>query len=177
MTHICVDELTIIGSHNGMSPGRRQAITWTNVGILWIGTLGTNIGEILRGIQTFLFKKMHLKMSSAALWTRLCKWNPFRRSIGSGQQILNNVYPDLNCMNSCALAQEHDSNRQDICPEIFLNKICSFFLRCWYFIEYFTIRYRMGITVPWYARFYRFTCLFSHVMGRILIGTRYDCHG
>ena len=26
VTHICVDKLTIIGSHNGLSPGRRQAI-------------------------------------------------------------------------------------------------------------------------------------------------------
>ena len=42
MTHICVGNLTIIGSDNGLSPGRRQAITWTNVGILLIGPQGTN---------------------------------------------------------------------------------------------------------------------------------------
>ena len=30
--HICVDKLTIIGSDNGLSPGRRQAIIWTNAG-------------------------------------------------------------------------------------------------------------------------------------------------
>ena len=36
MTHICVDNLTIIGSDNGLSPGRRQAIIWTNAGILLI---------------------------------------------------------------------------------------------------------------------------------------------
>ena len=29
--------LTIIGSNNGLSPGRRQAITWTNAGILLTG--------------------------------------------------------------------------------------------------------------------------------------------
>ena len=29
-THICVGKLTIIGSDNGLSPGRRQAIIWTN---------------------------------------------------------------------------------------------------------------------------------------------------
>ena len=67
--HICVVKLTIIGSDNGLSPGRRQAIIWTNAGILLIGTLGTNFIEILIGIQTFSFKKMHLKMSSA-------KWRP-----------------------------------------------------------------------------------------------------
>ena len=42
VTHICVSELTIIGSDNGLSPGRRQAIIWNNVGILLIGPLGTN---------------------------------------------------------------------------------------------------------------------------------------
>ena len=70
VTHICVVKLTIIGSDNGLSPGRRQAIIWTNDGILLIGPLGTNFIEILIGIQTFSFKKMHLKMSSA-------KWRPF----------------------------------------------------------------------------------------------------
>ena len=53
-------DLTIIGSDNGLSPGRRQAIIWTNAGIMFLGSLGTNLIEI----HTFLFKKMHLKMSS-----------------------------------------------------------------------------------------------------------------
>ena len=70
VTHICVCNLTIIGSDNGLSPGRRQAITWTNVGILLIGPLGTNFGEMLIEIHTFPFKKIHLKMSSG-------KWRPF----------------------------------------------------------------------------------------------------
>ena len=65
VTHICVSNLTIIGSDNGLSPGRRQAITWTNVEILLIGPLGTNFSEILIEIHTFSFKKFHLKMSSA----------------------------------------------------------------------------------------------------------------
>ena len=60
VTHICVGKLTIIGSDNGLSPDRRQAIIWTNAGILLIGPLGTDI-EIL----TFSFKKMRLKVSSA----------------------------------------------------------------------------------------------------------------
>ena len=70
VTHICVVELTIIDSDNGLSPGRRQAIIWTNAGVLSIGPLGTNFSEILFEIYTFSFKKMHLKMSSA-------KWRPF----------------------------------------------------------------------------------------------------
>ena len=65
MTHICVSKLTIIGSDNGLSPGRRQAIIWTNAGILLIRTLGTNFSEILGEIHSFSFSKMHLKLSSA----------------------------------------------------------------------------------------------------------------
>ena len=65
VTHICVSKLTIIGSDNGLSPGRRQAIIWTNAGILLIWPLGTNFSEILIEIQTFSLKKMRLKMSSA----------------------------------------------------------------------------------------------------------------
>ena len=69
VTHICVGNLAIIGSHNGLSPGRRQAITWTNVGILLIGPLGTNFSEkMLIKIHIFSFKKIHLKMSSGKWW-------------------------------------------------------------------------------------------------------------
>ena len=70
MTHICVSKLTIIASDNGLSPGRRQAIIWTNAGILSIGTVATNFNEILSEIHTFSFKKMYFKISSA-------KWRPF----------------------------------------------------------------------------------------------------
>ena len=65
MTHICVGTNTNIGSDNGLSPGRRQAIICTNAGILLIGPLGTNFSEILIEIQTFSLKKKRLKMSSA----------------------------------------------------------------------------------------------------------------
>ena len=64
MTHICVSKLTIIGSDNGLSPGRRQAIICTNAGILIIWTLGTYFSEILSETHTFSLKKRHLKMSS-----------------------------------------------------------------------------------------------------------------
>ena len=80
VTHICVGKLTINGSHNGLSPGRCQAIIWTNTGILLIGPLATNFSEILIGIQTFSFKKMHLKMSSA-------KWRPFVSTSASVVQL------------------------------------------------------------------------------------------
>ena len=64
MTHICVSNLTITGSDNGLLPGRRQAIIWTNAGILLIGPYGTNFSEILIEILTYSFTKMSLKVSS-----------------------------------------------------------------------------------------------------------------
>ena len=70
VTHICVSKLTIIGSDNGLSPGRCQAIIWNNAGLLLIEPLGTHFSKISIGIQRFSFKKMHLNMSSA-------KWRPF----------------------------------------------------------------------------------------------------
>ena len=68
---ICVSKLTIIGSDKGLSPGRCQAIIWTNAGILLIGPLGTDFSVILIEIYSFSFKKMLLKMSSAK-WRGFC---------------------------------------------------------------------------------------------------------
>ena len=62
--------LTITGSDNGLSPGRRQAIFWTNAGILLIGPLGTNFSENSIEILSFSFTKIRLKVSSS-------KWRPF----------------------------------------------------------------------------------------------------
>ena len=70
VTHICVGKLTIIGSENGLSPERRQAIIWNNAEILLIGPLETNFSENFIEILTFSFTKMRLKVSSA-------KWRPF----------------------------------------------------------------------------------------------------
>ena len=42
MTHIRINKLTITGSDNALSPGQRQAINWTNAGILLIGHLRPN---------------------------------------------------------------------------------------------------------------------------------------
>ena len=58
VTPKCVSDLTIIGSDNGLSLGRWQAIIWANAGILLAGSFFS------------LFKKMCLKMSSG-------KWRPF----------------------------------------------------------------------------------------------------
>ena len=64
VTHICVRKFSITGSDNGLLPGRRQTIIWTNAGILLIGPLGTNLIEI----YTFSFKKMYLNISSGKWW-------------------------------------------------------------------------------------------------------------
>ena len=64
VTHICVRKQAIVGSDNGLSPDRRQAIIWPNAGLLLIGPLGTNFSEILIEILTFSFKKIRLKVSS-----------------------------------------------------------------------------------------------------------------
>ena len=69
-THICVSKLTIIGSDNGLSPGRRQAIIWTNAGILLIRPSETNFNEMFIEILAFSLMEMCLKVSSA-------KWRPF----------------------------------------------------------------------------------------------------
>ena len=58
----------IIGSGNGLSPIRRQTITWTNADSLSIEPLGTNFSEILIKIQTFSLTSVHLKIASAKCW-------------------------------------------------------------------------------------------------------------
>ena len=90
-THICVGNLTIIGSDNGLSPGRRQAIIWTNAGILLIGPLGTNLSENLIEILTFSFTKIRLNVSSA-------KWRPF--CLGLSVLKISNLF---------SLIRRHDS--------------------------------------------------------------------
>ena len=69
-THICVGDPIIIGSDNGLSPDRRQAINLTNDIILLIVPLRTNFSEIVIEVQTFSFNIMRSKVSSA-------KWRPF----------------------------------------------------------------------------------------------------
>ena len=63
-------KLTIIGSDNGLSVGRCQAIIWTNAGILLNEPLATNFSKILTQICTFSFKKINFKM--AGKWRPLC---------------------------------------------------------------------------------------------------------
>ena len=70
VTNICVSNINIIGSDNGLSTCRSQAIFWTNADILLTWLLGTNFSEILSKFITFSSEKMHFKKSSG-------KWRPF----------------------------------------------------------------------------------------------------
>ena len=90
VTHIRVSKLAIIGSDNGLLPGRHQAIIGSNAGILLIGPLGTNFSENVIEIYAFSFKKMHLKMSSG-------KWRPFCLS-------LNGLIDASFCGPNCSLS-------------------------------------------------------------------------
>ena len=73
LTHLCIGNLAIIGSDNGLSPGRHQVIIWTNARILLIGPLATNFSDISIKMLAFSFKKMDLKLLSV-------KWLPFCHS-------------------------------------------------------------------------------------------------
>ena len=89
VTHISISNLTIIGSDNGLSPGRCQAITWTNTDLLSIGPLWTNVSEIQIEIQNFSFMKMYLKMLSRPFCPRGNElWNGvFFRDLGTKMRI------------------------------------------------------------------------------------------
>ena len=81
VTHICIGNLTITGSDNGLLPDWCQAIIWINPWMLLIGPSGTNFSEILIKILTFSFTKMCLNVP-------FVKWGP----ICLGLSVLNGIY-------------------------------------------------------------------------------------
>ena len=87
MTHICVNKIIISRSDNGLSPGRHQAIIWTNAGILhnntW--TLGNNI-------QWNFDRNWYIYVKENALEYVVCKM----ASISSRSQCVNVFLP--NCI-------------------------------------------------------------------------------
>ena len=54
VTHLCVSRIIIIGSDNGLSPGRCQAISGTNTGMLLIWPFGTKFSGMFIDIYMFL---------------------------------------------------------------------------------------------------------------------------
>ena len=109
VTHICVNKLTIIGSDIGLSPGRRQAIIWTNDRILLIGPLGTKFSEILSGIQTFSFKKIHLNMSFAK-WRLFCLGLNVLRSQGISRHCIDQISQNIPSLASEELIPSHNKH-------------------------------------------------------------------
>ena len=116
--HICVSNLTIIGSDNGLSPDQRQVIIWTNADKLSIGLQETKFNEILIEIYTFSFKKMHLKMPSGK-WQPSCLSLNVLRTVVMTQNSVYQISPRnkivvtlhinglvQDCSNSSALAME-----------------------------------------------------------------------
>ena len=73
-THIFVIKLTIIVSDNGLSPGRHQAIIWTNTAILSIGPLGTTLipenvfQNVVRKLEAILSRSQYVKRTVAFYW-------------------------------------------------------------------------------------------------------------
>ena len=76
VTHICVGKLTISGSDNGLSPGRHQAIIWTNAGILLIGHLGTGLGS-----NTYLYLQIQIQIQIRRICICICIWSNFKPCI------------------------------------------------------------------------------------------------
>ena len=76
VTHICVGNLAILGSDNGLLPGRRQTIVWNNTGILLIRPSETNFSGILIKIHSFhsrkYFWKYRLENGGHVVSTSMC---------------------------------------------------------------------------------------------------------
>ena len=70
MTHICISKLTMIGSDNGLAPGRCQGIYLNQCQVFVNWTLRNKSQWNFNQIPTFSLMKMHLKISSM-------KWRPF----------------------------------------------------------------------------------------------------
>ena len=67
-----------IGSDNGLSPVRRQAITWTNADLLSIGPFRTNFSEVwIKNTKLFIqenaFEKVVWKMAAILFWHQCVK--------------------------------------------------------------------------------------------------------
>ena len=115
VTHICVGKRTITSSDNGLSPGWRQTIIWTNAAKLLFWPPGTNFSEILIEIHTFSFKKMHLKMLSG-------KWQSF----SLGLNVLTHKQLEMHrCVLSTVAISIHSPVKIYIVSEQFHTKILS----------------------------------------------------
>ena len=131
MIHICVCNLFIIVSVNGLLPGQCQAIIWNNDGILLNGPLGTNFSEILIEIYTFSFKKMHLKILSGICWPFCFGYNMLITISAADNLVLTqyllfkNSCTPTNKMSNCYYYLSHKMHlyTQEMCSPAWLNYI------------------------------------------------------
>ena len=138
VTHICVSKLNIIGSENGLSPGRHQAIIWTNAEILLTEPLGTNFSEMLIKIHIFSSKKTHWKVSSV-------KCRPFC----PGLNVFIIAMSSLSIHQPLLLAQRY-AGRERFCPgkNIFLIWIAVHFMRIIFFFKNFFCQKMSNFWLP-----------------------------
>ena len=127
VTHICVSNLSIIGSENGLSPGRHQAIIWTDAGISLIWPLGTNFSEISIEMQQFSLKKVRLNMSSA-VWRQFCL-----------------------CLNALSTTKSHQISSLIFDNVIWSVKVSSNYIFCRHYpIKQVTILFRRPLPSSWH---------------------------
>ena len=88
VTHICVGDLTIIGSDNGLTPGQHQSTIWTNAGILLIRTLGNLKRNSYTPIKENAFENVVWKMAAILSRPQCVNWI---NSMYEGISIVNEV--------------------------------------------------------------------------------------
>ena len=93
VTHICVSKLTIIGSDNGLSPGRRQAITCSNAVYIFNWTLRNELQwNLNRNVYIFIQENV---FETVVCEMTLCVGLNVSMDIKKTQQSLNRMH---NCM-------------------------------------------------------------------------------
>ena len=76
VTHICAGYLTIIGSGDGLSPGRRQAIIWTNARIVldtWKHILVKSWSNFIHFHSSKCISKCHLENGGHFVLASMCR--------------------------------------------------------------------------------------------------------
>ena len=93
--HICICNLTIIGSDNGLSLGRRQAIIWTNAGMLF-EPLGTNFSEIIIKMLSMKWRPFCLGLNELRADEHFLKWPPCALTMQSSMTQYSLKHNDTN---------------------------------------------------------------------------------
>ena len=118
-----VSKLTIIGSDNGLSPGRRQAIIWTNEYWNIVNWALRNKRQWSLNRNGYIFvKNMHLKTSSG-------KWRPICLSLNVlNQSVLHWWYIDY--LFNTLTPRQNDRHRADaIFKFIFFLENCQILIK------------------------------------------------